>query len=82
MRIRGFLRVAGFFLPLLLALIGFSLPYDSTRLSLALQGHPFARVAPKEQLQRDIFLYVPMDSFACQGIVFSGNEPIGWIDQA
>jgi hypothetical protein len=60
--------------PLVLAL-----PYYSVRLSLLLNGIPFARVVPKERL--DIFRYVQTDGFDKQAVVFSGDEAEGLIVQ-
>jgi hypothetical protein len=42
-------------------------------------GHPFARIVPKERL--DIFQHVPTDNFRCAGIVFSDTQDIGWVYQ-
>jgi hypothetical protein len=54
-----------------------ALPYYCVRLSLIRDGHPFARIVPKERL--DIFQYVPTDNFRCAGIVFSDSQAIGWV---
>jgi hypothetical protein len=71
-------RFLALFAPSLLFVLALTAPYSSTRLSLVLQGHPFARVVPKEKL--NIFEFVSTDSFACRAIVFSRQKAIGWID--
>lgn len=73
---RAVLAVA-FFTPLILSILAFALVHCSARTSLAVHGHPFARIVPKEDL--DIFQFLRMDSFACQGIAFEGKRPVGWI---
>ena len=77
MRVKRHRRLVAILLPTLLLVFLLTSPHSSTRLSLILQGHPFARVLPKQQL--NIFDFVETDNFACRAIVFSGNKPIGWI---
>ncbi len=67
------------FTPLMLFPLASALPYCSARLSLVLNGLPFARVVPKESV--DIFHYVETDSFAYQAVVYSGGKAVGMIEQ-
>jgi hypothetical protein len=78
MLFRHLARWLFFFLPLTLFIVAMALPFESARITLILHGHPFARVVPKDKL--NIFRYVDNDSFACQAIVFSGADAIGWIE--
>jgi hypothetical protein len=68
------IRIALIFAPLLVFPLLISLPHCSARLSLLLKGLPFAHVVPKEKL--DIFNYVQTDSFANQGVFFSGGKAV------
>jgi hypothetical protein len=77
MSLKGKFRVIALFAPLLLFVLVLTLPYSSTRLSLIVHGHPFARVVPKEKL--NIFDFVSTDNSACRAIVFSKEKAIGWI---
>jgi hypothetical protein len=62
---------------LLIAAFSFSVPVTSARISLALHGHPFARVVPKDQM--NVLSIVPTDSFASRGVAYARERPIGWI---
>jgi hypothetical protein len=79
MSLQRIIRIVLIFAPLLLFALVLALPYCSARLSLLLNGFPFAHVVPKEKL--DIFHYVQMDSFSYKAVVFSGGKAVGMIDQ-
>ena len=53
--------------------------YSSERFSLIASGYPFARIVEKEYL--NIFDYVDTDSLRSGAIVFSNDNPTGWIYQ-
>jgi hypothetical protein len=79
MSLRRIIRLVPLFIPLVLFVLLLLAPRYSVRWSMILQGHPFARVIPKEQL--DIFQYVSTDHLRSRALVFSGGTPIGWIYQ-
>lgn len=79
MSLRRTIRLVSFFTPLVLFVLLLLAPRYSARWSMVLQGHPFARVVPKAQL--DIFQYVSTDHLRSRALVFSGGAPIGWIYQ-
>lgn len=49
----------------------------SDRISCAFNGHPKARIVPKNQL--NVFKYVKTDFMRASAIVFEGDTAIGWI---
>jgi hypothetical protein len=73
------IRIVLIFAPLLLFPLVLALPHYSARLSLILNGHPFARVVPKEKL--DVSQYVQFDDFGFKSVVFSSGKAVGLIDQ-
>jgi hypothetical protein len=77
MSLRRTFRFVTLLAPLLVFALVLMLPFYSARLSLILQGHPFARVVSKKNL--DVFKFMSTDSFACRAIVFSNEKAVGWI---
>lgn len=73
------IRFVLLFAPLLMFALVLALPRSSARLSLLVNGLPFARVVPKEKL--DIFQYVQTDNSAYEAVVFSGGKAVGLIVQ-
>jgi len=76
---RRIINLLALFTPLVLFLLLLLAPHYSSRWSLILQGHPFARIVPKTQL--DVFQFVSTDNLRSQAIVFSDQTAIGWIYQ-
>jgi hypothetical protein len=79
MSIRRTVGLVSLLVPLVLFALLFTLPYYSQRLSVALHGHPFARIVAKERL--NVFEFVATDSLRSKAIVFSHGSAIGWIYQ-
>ena len=79
MSVHHTIRLGLLLAPLLLFALFSTLPVYSERLSVALHGHPFARVVPKETL--NILEFVATDNLRSRAIVFSHGRAIGWIYQ-
>jgi hypothetical protein len=74
-------RVILLFIPLWAYLLAGEIPDYSGRISMAVQGYPFASVVPRRFVDFSKYSQLSENSWIGDEIVFSGGKPVGWIDE-